>query len=116
MKKVAIFLIMLLSVFAFISCKAKMPEYVAPAQINATYGQTLADIQLPENFSWQDDLSTPVGNVGEHIFKIADIRSDVKILTQANVDSQKFIAENLQNNFSNYEQFKMLVKELEHID
>lgn len=53
---------------------------------------------------------------GEQTFKIADIRSDAKILTQANVDSKKFIEENLINNFQGYEQFNKLIDELEHID
>ena len=53
---------------------------------------------------------------GEQTFKIADIRSDVKILTQANVDSAKFIQDNIENNFPNNLQFINIVKELEHID
>ena len=53
---------------------------------------------------------------GDQMFKIADIRTDAKILTQANIDSGKFIKENINDNFSNYEQFKLLLKELEHID
>ena len=53
---------------------------------------------------------------GEQMFKIADIRTDAKILTQANIDSTKFIKENIDDNFSNYEQFRILIKELEHID
>ena len=53
---------------------------------------------------------------GEQFFKIADIRSDAKILTQANIDSVKFIKDNVDNNFINFEQFRFLIKELEHID
>ena len=53
---------------------------------------------------------------GEQMFKIADIRSDAKILTQANIDSQKFIESEIKNSFSNYRQFKKLIEEIEHID
>lgn len=53
---------------------------------------------------------------GEQLFKIADIRNDAKILTQANVDSSKFIRDNIDNNFANYPEFNILIKDLEHID
>ena len=53
---------------------------------------------------------------GEQTFKIADIRSDVKILTQTNIDSDKFIKENIEGSFSSYPQFINLITELEHID
>ena len=44
------------------------PAFEAPAGLAATYGQTLADVALPEGFSWQEDASTPVGAVGENAF------------------------------------------------
>ena len=44
------------------------PAFEAPAGLTATYGQTLADVALPEGFSWQEDASTPVGAVGENAF------------------------------------------------
>ena len=53
---------------------------------------------------------------GERVFKIANLTSDTKILTQANIDSDKFIKENKDDNFSNYPMYLSLIKELEHID
>lgn len=53
---------------------------------------------------------------GDMVFKIADLRSDMRILTQTNVDSMKFIEENRRDDFANYPQFKMLKDELKHLD
>jgi len=47
-----------------------------PENLTATYGQTLADIQLPENtgtpgtFSWEAGGSTSVGDAGERTFNL----------------------------------------------
>ena len=49
----------------------KSPTFDAPAPLDATYGQKLADLMLPEGFSWQDDPSTSVGDAGEHEFLAA---------------------------------------------
>ena len=50
------------------------PSYTVPADLTATYGQTLAEVELPEEengtWSWQDKLATRVGNVGEQKFKV----------------------------------------------
>ena len=45
-----------------------MPTYEVPTGLTASCGQTLADVALPYGFSWQDDLSTSVGEPGEHTF------------------------------------------------
>ena len=45
-----------------------VPSYEVPAGLTASYGQTLANVALPEGFSWQDDASTSVGVAGEHTF------------------------------------------------
>ena len=45
-----------------------VPSYEVPAGLTASYGQTLANVALPEGFSWQDDASTSVGVAGEHAF------------------------------------------------
>ena len=44
----------------------KPPTFDAPAPLDATYGQKLADLMLPEGFSWQDAGDTDVGDPGEH--------------------------------------------------
>lgn len=53
---------------------------------------------------------------GDMVFKLGDIRRDFKILAQCKTDAGKFIAENIVNNFSNYPQFRNVIKELEFID
>lgn len=40
------------------------PDYTLPTGLTAEYGDTLADVTLPEGFTWDDD-TLPVGNVGE---------------------------------------------------
>lgn len=53
--------------YEFNITKAK-PEYESPAPVEAAYGQTLSDVALPKGFSWQDDPSTSVGELGEREF------------------------------------------------
>ena len=52
------------------------PAYSAPADLAATYGQTLVEVSLPAGFAWQDDGSTSVGAVGTHSFKATYTPSD----------------------------------------
>ncbi len=47
---------------------AATPLYDIPTDLTATYGDTLADITLPNGWSWDDSLTTSVGNVGTKIF------------------------------------------------
>ena len=53
---------------------------------------------------------------GDMVFKLADIRRDFKILYQCKQDASKFIQDNIVDNFSNYPQFRNIIKELEFID
>ncbi len=46
------------------------PDYAVPENLEAEYGETLADVELPDGFTWQDDLATSVGNAGENEFKV----------------------------------------------
>ena len=43
------------------------PTYTAPTGLSAVYGQTLADVSLPEGWSWKDS-SISVGNAGTNKF------------------------------------------------
>ena len=54
-----------------------IPDYVKPT-IGATYGQTLADLQLPTGFSWQDPLTTSVGDVGQREFLVTFTPEDTE--------------------------------------
>ena len=53
---------------------------------------------------------------GDMVFKIADLKSDIKILTQANIDSNKFIEQNISTTFNNYPEYARIVDELKHLD
>ena len=53
---------------------------------------------------------------GDMVFKIADLKSDIKILTQANVDSTKFIEANIKDNFASYKEYAKIMDELKHLD
>ncbi|MBQ9069217.1 MAG: hypothetical protein IJ131_09185 [Eggerthellaceae bacterium] len=59
--------------------------------VTATYGQTLADAKysfmypIPEGWSWVDPLTTPVGDVGEHVFLANYTSSDPYINSLTNV-------------------------------
>ena len=47
-----------------------IPEYTVPMGLTATYGDILANIELPEGFEFQDSLETPVGNAGTNSFLV----------------------------------------------
>nr|MCR4660414.1 hypothetical protein [Clostridia bacterium] len=49
---------------------------VTPTNIQADYGQTLGDIELPENWYWVDDEQTSVGDVGNNVFAVVYISTN----------------------------------------
>ena len=53
---------------------------------------------------------------GEMDFKLACLTKDIKILKQANIDSEEFIKNNIQNNFQNYPYYTEIVKSIKFID
>ena len=53
---------------------------------------------------------------GEMDFKLANIKRDIKILKQCNIDSKKFIDNNIKDNFNNYNYYKHILEELKFID
>jgi len=53
---------------------------------------------------------------GDMVFKMGDIRRDFKILTQCKMDAHYFITNHIVNNFSDYPQFRKIIKEMEFID
>ena len=53
---------------------------------------------------------------GEMDFKLANIKRDIKILKQCNIDSKEFIDNNINNNFNNYNYYKNILEELKFID
>ena len=52
------------------------PAYTVPTDLTATYGNTLADVALPDGWTWDDAVTTSVGNVGENTFSATFTPSD----------------------------------------
>ncbi len=56
------------------------PAYTTPTGLNALYGQTLADVSLPTaangTFTWEDAITTSVGNVGINYFNVTFTPTD----------------------------------------
>ena len=53
---------------------------------------------------------------GEMDFKLANIKNDIKILKQCNIDSKEFIDNNQENNFKEYPYYKDIVEDINFID
>jgi len=53
---------------------------------------------------------------GEMTFKLADLKKDIKILKQTNLDTEEFITNNLSTNFSNYPYYQHLIDTIKFID
>ena len=45
------------------------PTYEVPTGLTATYGDTLANVELPTGWAWNDAETTSVGNAGTRTFK-----------------------------------------------
>ncbi len=54
------------------------PAYTLPTGLTAVEGQTLKDITLPAGFSFQDALTTSVGEAGTHEFEVIFTPEDTK--------------------------------------
>ena len=52
------------------------PAYTVPTDLTATYGNTLADVALPDDWAWDDAVTTSVGNVGDNTFAATFTPSD----------------------------------------
>ena len=53
---------------------------------------------------------------GDMTFKIADLHRDYKILLQAKKDSEKFLKDNINNNFMGNRDYLKIIKEIDFID
>ena len=58
------------------------PTYNVPENLSAVYGQTLADVELPDGFTWTDD-TLAVGNAGDNVFEA--------VYTQADTDNYETV-------------------------
>lgn len=52
------------------------PVTTAPTALNATYGDTLADLTLPDGWTWKEDEETEVGNAGDQTFTATFVPED----------------------------------------
>lgn len=52
------------------------PSYKVPQNLEAIEGQTLADVTLPEGFTWDADEKTSVGNPGTNTFTVTYTPAD----------------------------------------
>ena len=52
------------------------PTYIVPTNLNAKVGDTLANVVLPEGFSFNDSLNTSVGKAGNNTFVVTYTPSD----------------------------------------
>lgn len=52
------------------------PKYDVPNGLEAIKGQTLADVTLPEGFTWDADETTSVGNPGTNMFTVTYTPAD----------------------------------------
>ena len=55
-----------------------VPHYTVPTGLTAKVGQTLANVKLPKGFTFVDPLTTSVGTVGSHVFKVNFTPEDTK--------------------------------------
>ena len=62
------------------------PTYTEPTGLTATYGQTLADVKLPDGWTWED-ATTSVSETGEHSFNA--------IFTPADTDNYETVTVSL---------------------
>ena len=53
---------------------------------------------------------------GEMTFKLADLKKDIRILKQTNIDTEEFITNNLSTNFSNYPYYQHIIDTIKFID
>ena len=53
---------------------------------------------------------------GDMAFKIADIKTDFKILLQAKEDSERFLLKNVTNNFKNHKIYYKIINEIKSLD
>lgn len=66
--------------------KQTPPEYSVPTGLEAIYGQTLADVALPDGWAWDDALTTSVGNVGDNTFSATYTPADTTLYSTMTAD------------------------------
>ena len=82
------------------------PQYNIPTGLTTVFGNTLEDVKLPEGFSWQDELNTTVGTVGENTFKctftpkdqknyntVSDINVTITVTAKIELDTDNYLIE-----------------------
>ena len=62
------------------------PDYTVPTGLTATYGNTLNDVTLTSGWTWDDAVTTSVGNVGNNTFSATYTPSDTTNYNTVNED------------------------------
>ena len=69
------------------------PTYEVPTGLTATYGDTLAKVELPTGWAWNDAESTSVGNAGTSTFKAtftpADTTNNIVVESEVTITVAK---------------------------
>ena len=66
-----------LELTATLTIKKAPPDYVIPQNLTATYGETLADVELPTGWAWEDSAQS-VGEAGERTFNAVFTPNDTE--------------------------------------
>ena len=64
------------TVLLTVTVEKATPDYTLPANLTATYGDTLGQVALPAGWAWNDALTTKVGNAGTRTFSATFTPSD----------------------------------------
>ena len=62
-----------------ITVSKRKPDVTLPTEIEATYGDTLADVKLPDGWSFKAELTTTVGDAGNNEFDVIFTPEDTEI-------------------------------------
>ena len=69
-----------------VSVQKATPKYTVPSGLTATCGDTLADVALPNGWTWNDELTTLVGEAGERTFSATFTPEDTDNYTTVTVE------------------------------
>ncbi|MDO4798712.1 MAG: hypothetical protein Q4A01_11920 [Coriobacteriales bacterium] len=92
---------------ATVSVSAADPA--TPTNLTATYGQTLADVTLPDDWAWAVETTTSVGNAGTNTFKAnytapnANYNSKTDVDVEVTVEKANAVAATVSANNRTYD-------------
>ena len=86
--------------------------------IGNAIGESVGDVieGATQGFTNEINAKNQARQSGEMDFKLANIQRDIKILKQANIDTQEFIEENISSNFKNHPYYQNIINDIKFID